>query len=102
MNRVNITNYDGDKGYIEGERESLRILEYKGNKYAIRANANPDHHATGAFRITHEGEEDAQAVEIKNKGLIKILGEEYWRETKKESSIRRLIEKNKRRARIKS
>ena len=100
MNRVNITNYDGDKGYIEGERESLRILEYRGRKYAIRTHANPG--KPKAYKITREGEETAQAVELKHQGLIKILGEEYWRETKKESSIRRLIEKNKRRARIKS
>ena len=93
MSRVNITNYDGDKGYLEGERESLRILEYRGNKYAIRASANPDNPADRAFRIISECEETAQAIEIKHKGLIKILGRKYWREAEKEFPIPKFTEK---------
>lgn len=94
MTLVNITNYDGDKGYMEGERESLQILEYKGNKYAIRANANPNNPADRAFRITREGEETAQAVEIKHKGLIKILGRKYWREAEKEFPVPKTTKRN--------
>ena len=93
MSFVNITNYDGDKGYLEGDRESLRILKYKGNKYAIRPSANPNIPSDRAFRIIREGEETAQAVEIKNVGLIKILERKYWREAEKTFPIPKFTEK---------
>ncbi|MBS3086691.1 hypothetical protein J4422_03240 [Candidatus Pacearchaeota archaeon] len=93
MSFVNITNYDGDKGYLEGDRESLKILDYKGVKYALRVSAVPDSPSNRAFRIIRESEETAQAVETKDQGLIKILGRKYWREAEKAFSIQKFTEK---------